>query len=227
MTAARTGTACPVEDPIRADATRAELDELGMKYFVDVRTTARRMLEVTGRPGRATFAAAAAERLLREDEGRPDSERRAYLSIWRPVLDLVWSGLNGDEQARLGLCRAVAHYYLTTECQELQHEDPGNADGNAIMAVFYAAECYLHGCLDFAAWAGWRGFDGATVRATGDRDWPHRRPADISGYAWELAHPAVQAELDRQLEDLEILIEASEAGEALPVERLRYAEEID
>lgn len=195
-----------------------------MKYFVDVRTTARRMLENLSRPGRAAFAAAAAERLLREDEGRPVDEQRSYVNMWRPVLDSIWGGLTGDGQASRGVCRAVAHYYLTPDYHERQHEDPGDADGNAIMAVLYSAECYLHGCLDFAAWAGWRAFDGAAVRASSDRDWPHRRPADFSAYSWELAHPAVQSELDRQLEDLEILCDA---GDLPPVERLRYAEERD
>jgi hypothetical protein len=209
-----------VEDPIRGDMTRAELGELGLKYFVDVRTTARRLLEHMRRPGRAAFAAAAAERLLREDEGRPASEHRAYVTTWRPVLDTVWNGLAGDEEAFRGVCRAVAHYYLTPEYHERQHEDPGDADGNGIMGVFYAAECYLHGCLDFAAWAGWRAFDGAAMRAAGDKDWPHRRPPDLTAYSWELAHPAVQAELDRQLEDLELL---DEAGDVPPVDRLRNA----
>ncbi len=211
-----------MEDPIRADTTRAELDELGLKYFVDVRTTARRMLENMRRPGRAAFAAAAAERLLREDEGLPDSEHRAYLTTWRPVLDTVWAGLSGDGEADRGVCRAVAHYYLTPEYHARQHEDPADGDGNAIMAVFYSAECYLHGCLEFASWAGWRAFDAAAMRAASDGDWPHRRPAELTPYSWELAHPAVQAELDRQLEDLEML---DEAGLTPPVERLRSAEE--
>jgi hypothetical protein len=209
-----------VEDPIRGDMTRAELGELGLKYFIDVRTTARRLLENMRRPGRAAFAAAAAERLIREDECRPDNEHRAYLSTWRPVLDSVWGGLAGDEEASRGVCRSVAHVYLAPEYHERQHEDPGDGDGHAIMAALYAAECYLHGCLDFAAWAGWRAFDGAAMRAADDLDWPHRRPPELTAYAWELAHPAVQAELDRQMEDLELL---DEAGEVLPVERLRNA----
>jgi hypothetical protein len=170
------------------------------------------------RPKRAAFAASAAERLLREDESLPASEHRAYLATWRPVLDTVWGGLAGDEEAGRGVCRAVAHYYLTPEYHERQHENPADADGNAIMAVFYSAECFLHGCLEFAAWAGWRAFDAATVRAASDRDWPHRRPPDISAYSWELAHPTVQAELDRQMEDLELL---DEAGEVPPVDQLR------
>jgi hypothetical protein len=207
-----------VEDPIRGDVARAELGELGLKYFVDVRTTARRLLESMRRPKRAAFAASAAERLLREDESLPASEHRAYLATWRPVLDTVWGGLAGDEEAGRGVCRAVAHYYLTPEYHERQHENPADADGNAIMAVFYSAECFLHGCLEFAAWAGWRAFDAATVRAASDRDWPHRRPPDISAYSWELAHPTVQAELDRQMEDLELL---DEAGEVPPVDQLR------
>jgi hypothetical protein len=210
-----------VDDPIRADATRAELGELGLKHFLDVRATVRRMLDTMSRPERAAFAAAAAERMLREDESLPPGEHRAYLATWRPVLDTVWAGLSGEPAADRAVCRAVGHYYLLPEYSGRRHDDPGDADDHAVMAVFYAAECYLHGCLEFAAWAGWRAFDGATMRAAGDKDWPHRRPPGLSAYSWELAHPAVQAELDRQLEDLELLDEAGEVPAAL--DRLRPA----
>lgn len=202
--------------PVREDATRAELGRLGLSYFLDVRATARRILERTPGPARAAFAVAVAERLLREDEHLPPRERRPYAVTWRPVLDAVWRGLAGDALAPRRVAAAVARFYVSPEFHDRRHDDPADADDHGTMASFYAAECYLHGCLDFAAWAGWRGFDAATVRAAGDTAWPHRRLAEVSPYAWELAHPAIQSELDHQLLDLELL---SLDGTALVDER--------
>jgi hypothetical protein len=73
------------------------------------------------------------------------------------------------------------------------------------MSALYSAECFLHGCWEFAAWTGWRGFDAAAIRAVADDTWPHRRPSSVTPYAWELAHPVVQGELERQLQDVELL----------------------
>jgi hypothetical protein len=202
-----------------------ELDRLGLRHFLDVRATVRRILESMPRPYRCAFATAVAERLLREHERAPARERRPYLPTWRPVVDAIWRGLAGassgaganrgagakatdlapDAIASRQVAAAVARFYVSPDYHTRRHDDPADADDHTIMASFYAAECYLHGCLDFAAWAGWRGFDVATVRAALDTAWPHRRPAEVSPYAWELAHPAVQAELDQQLLDLELL----------------------
>jgi hypothetical protein len=191
--------------PVREDATRAELDRLGLSHFLDVRATARRILEHMPGPQRAAFAMAIAERLLREHERLPPRERPPYVATWRPVLDVIWRGLAGDPLAPRQIAAAVARFYVSPDYHDRRHDDPADAEDHAIMASFYAAGCYLHGCLDFATWAGWRGFDAATVRAAADTGWPHRRPAEVSAYAWELAHPAVQSELDRQLLDLERL----------------------
>jgi hypothetical protein len=190
---------------VRVDATRAELDRLGMSYFLDVRATARRLLEGLRGPQRAAFAAAVAQRLLREDERLPSRERRPRLTPWRPVLDTVWRGLAGEALASRQVAAAVARFYVSPDYHDRRHDDPADTEDHAIMASFYAAGCFLHGCLDFAAWAGWRGFDAATIRAAGDTAWPHRRPAEVTPYAWELAHPAIQSELERQLLDLELL----------------------
>lgn len=204
-----------VHDRVVLEATRAELDALGLKHFVDVRATLRRLLQRMGREPRTAFAAAVAERLLREDECRPPGERGRRLPTWRSVLDVVWRGLAGDPAAARTIAASVARFYLSPDFLERPHDDPADADDHAIMATFYAAECFLHGCLEFATWAGWRGFDGATLRAAADRAWPHRRGAGISPYGWELAHPDIQAELDRQLVDLELL---SPHGDALPAD---------
>jgi hypothetical protein len=201
---------------VHDDATRAELDRLGLSHFLDVRATARRMLEGMPGPQRAGFAAAVAERLLRAQERLPPRERLPYAQTWRPVLDTVWRGLGGDSHAPRQVAAALARFYVSPDYHDRRHDDPADAEDHGIMASFYASECYLHGCLDFAAWAGWRGFDGATVRAAGDNAWPHRRPAEVSPYAWELAHPCIQSELEQQLLDLELL---SAEGTALVDER--------
>lgn len=207
--------------------TREELDQLGARHFLDVRATARCMLANMRGVERAAFAASVAERLVRHDEQAPAGERRPYLVTWRPVLAAVWGTLRGDRAAHRAAATGVARFYLSPNYLGRRHDDPLDADDHAIMATVYAAECALHGCLEFAAWAGWRGFDAATVRAAGDPAWPHRRPAGVSPYGWELAHPAVQAELDQQLSDLELLaLGDAGAGRWLPgqvLDQLRTA----
>jgi hypothetical protein len=186
-------------------AAHDELDRLGARHFLDVRATARCMLANMRGAQRAGFAASVAERLVRHDEQRPAGERRRYAETWRPVLDAVWDALAGDRAAHRAAATGVARFYLSPNWLGRRHDDPLDTDDHAIMATVYAAECALHGCAEFAMWAGWRGFDVAAVRAAGDPAWPHRRRAGISPYAWELAHPTVQAELDQQLSDLELL----------------------
>jgi hypothetical protein len=189
---------------LRIEAARAELDGLGLKHYLDVRATIRQLLQYLPRLPRTAFAAAVAERVVRDDERRPVPERPAYLSTWRPVLDQVWRALAGAITLRT-MASVVARCYVDPQFAGHPHDDPTDAADHAVMATLYAAECYLHGCLDFATWAGWRGFDAATVRAAADQRWPHRRPVGMSPYAWELAHPDIQSELDRQLDDLERL----------------------
>lgn len=192
-------------DPIHEIATRTELDRLGASYYLDIRVTARKLLGRMAGQQRAGFAVAVAERLLREDERLPERERPPHAAAWRPVLDAVWRGLANDPLALRQTATGVARYYGSPEYYERRHDDPSDAADHTIMASLYAAECYLHGCLDFACWAGWRGFDAATLRAAADVDWPHRRPTGISPYTWELAHPAIQSELEQQLFTLERL----------------------
>lgn len=207
------------------DATAEELDRLGARHFLDVRATARCMLANLPGTVRSAFAASVAERLLRHDEQLPAAERRRYVATWRPVLDAVWGALAGDRAAHRTAATGVARFYLSPSYLGRRHDDPLDTDDHAIMATVYAAECALHGCLEFATWAGWRGFDAAAVRAAGDPAWPHRRPAGASPYVWELAHPTVQAELDQQLSDLELLAvddgrvraDGADAGQQLPL----------
>ncbi|GHJ48204.1 hypothetical protein Cs7R123_55460 [Catellatospora sp. TT07R-123] len=187
----------------RAEAARAELDELGLKYFVDVRATARRMLEHLDRPCRTSFAAAVARRLF-ADAAQPEQDHPDVL-FWRPVLDAVEQGLAGKADATARVAQGLGRFYLSPDFTDRPYDDPTDRDANRVMAACYTAECYLHGSQEFAAWAGWRGFDTAALHAASDLMWPRRRPPEVTPYAWELAHPSVQAELDQQLADLEQL----------------------
>ncbi len=171
-----------MNDTIRAEVARAELNELGAKHFVDVRATVRRMLGDAPAEARTRFAVSAAQRAL----GREAGLRRDMAGL----LDAVKRAADDDVAAGVG------RFYLSPQWH-------GKHDDHTAMAVFYAAECHLHGCLEFACWAGWRGFDSAAAVAAADVVWPHRRPVEISPYAWELAHPTIQSELELQLADVE------------------------
>lgn len=188
---------------IRGDVARDALDGLGLKHFLDVRCTVRRVLGGMDRWQRTAFAAAVTQRLLPGD-GPPGGEH-PDISYWRPVVAAIWAGLAGEPAATGQVATAVGRFYLSPAFHGRGHDDPGDAADHAIMAACYTAECFVHGCLDFAAWAGWRGFDVAALHAAADVAWPHRRPPGVTAYAWELAHPQIQAELDLQLVDLELL----------------------
>jgi len=211
---------------IRGEVARAELEELGAKHYLDVRATVRRMLESLAAVPRAAFAAAATERVLRGShpgEAREARDVDSYAASARPLLDTVWDGLaqSADaDDAGEKVCEAVGRFYLSRYMCTHRHDDPASMADHIAMSALYTAECYLHGCWEFAAWAGWRGFDAAAIRAAADGDWPHRRPSGVTSFAWELTHPVIQTELERQLEDIELLTEETEDMSSL-VNRLR------
>jgi hypothetical protein len=194
---------------IRGEVARAELEELGAKHFLDVRATVRRMLESLPAAPRAAFAAAVTERVMRGSHpGEPREARDvdAYAASARPLLDSVWAGLSGTAGADEQVCEAVGRFYMSRYLCTHRHDDPASMADHIAMSALYTAECFLHGGWEFAAWTGWRGFDAAAIRAAADGDWPHRRPAGVTSFAWGLTHPVIQAELERQLEDIELLI---------------------
>lgn len=198
---------------------RHELDQLGMHYVADVHATARRMLEEFDGARRTGFAAAVAERLVRAHETRPPKERLAYPCGWRTALDAIWRGLAGDRTAFGAVSRALAEFYLSPYHHADGDDGPSEAADDGVAATLYAAQCYLYGCVDFALWAAACGYDAAATVAAGDESWSHRRPAELNPHTWQLAHPALQAELERQLEELELLADQRELAEL--VDRLR------
>jgi hypothetical protein len=198
---------------IRGEVARAELEELGAKHYLDVRATVRRMLESMPAASRAAFAAAVTERVLRGQhpgEAREARDIDSYAALARPLLDTIWAGLSkapGTDDSDEQVCEAVGRFYLSRYLCTHRHDDPASMADHIAMGALYTAECYLHGCWEFAAWAGWRGFDAAAIRAAADADWPHRRPSGVTMFAWELTHPVIQTELERQLEDIELIID--------------------
>lgn len=215
-----------MRDPVHDEAIREELDRLGLKHFLDVRATVRVLLDHLPGSRRAAFGASVAERLLREHESHPGNKRSAYVVQWRPALNVLWAALalpSFDRAAGAELANVIGSFYMSPEFQGRRHDDVADSCDHAAMAALYAAECYLHGGVDFAAWTGWRGFDAATVIAGADREWPHRRPPGTTLEAWELAHPAIQTELDEQLCALELLGEGSEdVSDDEVLDRLRH-----
>jgi hypothetical protein len=189
---------------IQTEVARAELDELGAKHFLDVRATVRRMLEKLPARSRAAFAAAITERVL-NGLLPEDTDVRALADSARPLVDTVWQGLSGSPDADEEVSQSLGRFYLSRYLCTHRHDDPSSMMDHVAMTAVYTAECYLHGCWEFAAWTGWRGFDVAALRAAADDGWPHRRPNEVTVYSWELAHPVVQTELERQLEDVELL----------------------
>jgi hypothetical protein len=198
---------------------RGQLDQLGCHYVADVQATGRRMLEGFAVEQRTGFAVAAAERLIRAHETRPPAERQPYPCAWRGALDAVWRGLAGDRAAFGEVSRAIAEFYLSPYHHADGSGGPDDACDDGVAATLYAAQCYLYGCVDFAVWAAACGYDAAAVVAAGDASWPHRRPSDVDPHTWQLAHPALQAELERQLEDLELI--AGDGGSELADQRWR------
>jgi hypothetical protein len=211
---------------IRGEVARAELEELGAKHYLDVRATVRRMLEGVPAAPRAAFAAAVTERVLHGSHPGEVAEARdvdLFVASTRPMLDAIWGGLAGTAEAGETderVCEALGRFYLSRYLCAHRHDDPASMADHVAMCALYTAECYLHGGWEFACWAGWRGFDAAAIRAAADNDWSHRRPSGVTLYAWELTHPVIQGELERQLEDIEVLAEQSVLDPSL-VSRLR------
>jgi hypothetical protein len=189
------------------DVARKELAQLGLAYFQEAEQRQRTLLEGMRHEQRTAFAAAVAERLLRAHEGLPSDQRKPYTLGWRGLLDAVWRGLADDDQAFDDVSAVLARFYLSPQHHNRGQDGPNEADDDAVAATYYAAECFLHGCTDFAAWAAHRGVEAAVRVAEGDAAWWARQPADVSEFGWVLAHPACQGELARQLEDLGRLAE--------------------
>jgi hypothetical protein len=142
---------------------------------------------------RTVFAAGVAERLLQSHEALPAEDQRAFTMGLRPLLNAVWDGALGDQTAFQAIKQALGAYYLSEYCHNDGQDGPGDADEPAAAAVLYAAEAYMHGCVDFAVCVSGRAVE-AVDEFLNEND----------GYADD-PDEAIADELRRQLRDLDLI----------------------
>jgi hypothetical protein len=127
---------------------------------------------------------------------RPASD---YALTWRPALDAVWHGLAGEASAFKKIANTLADFYRGPYFHNEGPDGPTDANDNAAASVYYAAECFIHGCAEFALWAAERAI--GEVYETIQRDENPASDLRMIGPAdavrWEL-DPRMQEELHRQ-----------------------------
>jgi hypothetical protein len=193
------------------EIAQEELARLGLLDSSTVQEEQRGLLDGMQYEQRTAFAASVAERLLGAHEALPAERQKPYTLGWRPLLDSIWRALAGNYQEFYEISAALARFYLSPQHHCEGQDGPDEANDDAVMATYYAAECFLHGCTDFAIWASISGTEAAFRLAEHDEAWLAQRPAGMSEFGWQLAHPAHQAELTRQLADLRLLGGRSQA----------------
>lgn len=160
------------------------------------RDNARATLTSLPVPGRLTaavlYAAAPAQRLFRWYDARPAAERAPYCETWKPVLAAVWGHVSGDDDAYRTISDALGQFYLSPYSNSGDDDYPDINEDEAA-ATFYAANCVMHGLVDFALWAAERATDQLDFQWSGMDE--HRRLAEIA------------AEITRQEADLALIAE--------------------
>lgn len=150
--------------------------------------------------GTILFAAAPAQRLFAWHDALPAADQRPYSATWRPVLDAVWEYAGGDDRAYYPISHAMGHYYLSPQSHVEGQDGPNDADQDEVAATFFAANCVLHGLVDFALLAAGRATDAI------DNRW------------YGIDEPRLRAELrrerDRQAADLAAIVHAARDREA-------------
>ena len=135
--------------------------------------------------------------------------RGDYVLTWRPALDTVWRGLEGDANAFKKIARTLADFYCGPHFHDDGPDGQAEADDNATVSAYYAAECFVHGCVEFALWAAERAIDevGEAIQRDEERvrDGDEERARDVrvigpaDAVRWELnLDPRMQEELHRQ-----------------------------
>lgn len=195
--------------PTHGDLAREQVSRCGLLYFEDVQADIQLRLGRLPVEARRAFALACAERLMRRHEDLPSP--RPFTLGWRPLLDAMWLGLEGvardaDDRVR----EALRTFHASSFDHDLGQEGPDDANQDAAAASIYAAECFACGDAEFAGLAAERAVDSVFVIASDDL------ALEPNAFAWDPAaepmplaqeamHPAVQAELERQLSELELL----------------------
>ncbi len=145
--------------------------------------------------GTMLFAASCAEQLFRWYDEQPAAEQREYSRGWRPVLDAVWRYAAGDDDRFYEVTHALGRYYLSPQCHHEGQDGPDDADQDEVAATYFAANCVVHGLVDFAALAAARVFEAL------DRRWDGEFPPD--------RQDDVRRELARQGEHLRLIAHAA------------------
>ena len=197
--------------PTQGDLAREQLRRRGIRYFADVQREIGERLARLSHSARKAFALACAERLLRWHEHLPDEEKRTFTLSWRPLLEVMWPGLENDsEECRHRVSQALEAFRAGPYDHDQGQDGPDDADEDAAASCVYAAECYLAGDVQSARWSAERAVDVAFRLADealrlDPNDFVWDPAAEPMPLAKEAMHAAVQAELNTQLSDLDLL----------------------
>ncbi|MBB1245478.1 hypothetical protein GL263_18190 [Streptomyces durbertensis] len=131
----------------------------GMDEWQRLASDVRERLTAASSGERTVFAAGVAERLMRRHESLPPEQRSPFTIGLRPLLDAVWEAALGDTAAFTAVKRGMGEYLLSDYFHNDGQDGPDDADEPAATAVLHAAASHLHGCADFAVWAGMRAVD--------------------------------------------------------------------
>jgi uncharacterized protein YjaG (DUF416 family) len=164
---------------------------------------------------RVAFAAACAERLFPAYELYANVTGRGEAAFLRDALDAVWEHLHRTPGA------APDASLLTRRAMQSLHDDETSepfvpelpAADSAATAIVYALRALDEGSSQEAAWAARHAYEAADYFVTHVVGLEDEDAID--------AHPAVQAELERQNRDLEELLSVAEATMRQTLERLR------
>ena len=195
--------------PTWGDFAREQVRRAGMLYFADVEDEIRYRLDRLSVDARQAFALSYAHRLMCRHEQLPQSEQRPFTLSWRPVLDAMWIALTSPSPNTTRQVDDALEAYYTGPFNHNQGQDgPDDADEDAAAASIHAAECFRYGETKYAMRAASRAVDVAFKVAQDEleREGNVYHP-DLQRilFAKEAMSSAVQAELRRQLNDLDAL----------------------
>jgi hypothetical protein len=142
---------------------------------------------------RTVFGAGVAERLLQAHEALPAEDQREFTLGLRLLLNAVWDAALGDSTAFQDIKQALGAFYLSDYCHNDGQDGPDDADEPAAAAVLYAAEAYMHTCVDFAVCVSGRAVE-AVDELLNEGDMYTDDPDEV-----------LTNELRRQLRDLDLI----------------------
>ena len=178
-----------------------------MSTWQELDATVKSRITAANQGERVLFATGTAERLMRAHEALPEEDQREFTLSLRPLLEFVWEAALGDCTAFRDIKQALGSFYLSDYWHNDGQDGPDDADDDTAAAVLFAAEAFMHGCVEFSAWAGARAADAAYNReeeadpATSDPlvDELHRQLRDldrIAQYAKDVQHAAMGLGVD-------------------------------